>query len=251
MIVWHVKASLMQPYFYKIFHKPTQKYYVGSQYGKKSNSNNFWISYFTSSSKVKQLIEEFGKDSFEIIEIQQRDDARAFEAKFIIDEFKMLGKEEFKNIYINVCKTPGIIIGKEARKRSSDRMKGNNLGKFRKITDEYRKVAREKSKGNTNVRNYKWWTNGIEYKRAIECPEEGFILGSMENSKEQKEKISKKLKGKPKSVEHKRQLSLSAKNRKFNNATNTIWIINVEGVKKRINKNETIPEGFKRGMTNG
>lgn len=40
-------------------------YYYGSQYGKRANPNNLWRTYFTSSKKVKKLIEEYGIESFE------------------------------------------------------------------------------------------------------------------------------------------------------------------------------------------
>ena len=43
------------PYFYKIIHKLTGKYYVGSQYGKTANKENFFASYFTSSQTIKNM----------------------------------------------------------------------------------------------------------------------------------------------------------------------------------------------------
>ena len=57
-------------------------------------------------------------------------------------------------------------------------MKGNNYGSFRKMTDELKSKLSEKSKGNTNVRGTKWWTNGLINKRSRECPGEGFKLGT-------------------------------------------------------------------------
>ena len=57
----------MNPYFYKIKHLPSGKYYIGSQYGKNSDPSNLWNSYTTSSKYVQELIESTGKDSFRII----------------------------------------------------------------------------------------------------------------------------------------------------------------------------------------
>jgi hypothetical protein len=47
------------------------------------------------------------------------------------------------------------------------------------MTDELREKIAEKSKGNTNVRGTRWWTNGSVMRRSKECPGEGFILGTI------------------------------------------------------------------------
>ena len=51
-------------------------------------------------------------------------------------------------------------------------------GSLREITDELKNKLAEKSKGNTNVRGTKWWTNGTINKRSIGCPGENFKLGT-------------------------------------------------------------------------
>ena len=63
-------------YTYYICNKITNQFYYGSRY-KNINLNrtpeeDFWVYYFTSSKKVKKLIEMYGKESFEI-EIINRD----------------------------------------------------------------------------------------------------------------------------------------------------------------------------------
>ena len=80
----------MTPYFYKILHKSTGKIYVGSQYGKNSDSKNLWKSYFTSSVYVKKLIEEYGTDSFEILTIKERPDARQYEQRYLLKMNKII-----------------------------------------------------------------------------------------------------------------------------------------------------------------
>lgn len=54
------------PYTYFVLHIPTGLKYYGSKYGKDSDPRTFWKpgGYFTSSVKVKQLLEEYGIDSF-------------------------------------------------------------------------------------------------------------------------------------------------------------------------------------------
>jgi len=205
----------MTPYIYKILHKPSGRYYIGSQYGKNSDPNNLWKTYITSSKYIKELIATTGKDSFEIIKIVPREDAREYEAKLLKRLYNFFGKEKFLSIMINRNISPGIlltddIISKANKKRKisnslaakkmlkngnhnfqiykagdkehvrelrSKRMIGNTFGSIRKITDEFREKQSNGAKGNTNVRGTKWWTNGIVNKRSKECPD-GFYLGT-------------------------------------------------------------------------
>jgi hypothetical protein len=63
------------------------------------------------------------------------------------------------------------------RKLRSERMIGNTHGSKRKMTQELKNKLAEKSKGNTNVRNTKWWNNGKRRKRSKECPGEEWKEG--------------------------------------------------------------------------
>ena len=214
----------MNPYYYVIKHKPSGKLYIGSQYGKKSDPSNLWETYFTSSKLVKELIEKDGKDSFIIEYIDCRLDAREYEQKYLMLMYKKYGRKEFLDKFLNRNLSPGILLTEEIiakangpkkrkkcsesakkllekgehnfqkgvnpstlehnRKKSSERMKGNDYGSFRKMTDELKEKLKEKSKGNTNVRGTKWWTNGITLKRSKECPGKDYVLGT------KKEKIN-------------------------------------------------------------
>jgi len=203
-------------------HKKTGKYYVGSQYGKNSDPSKLWIKYFTSSKLVKKLILEDGEESFEIISIICRKDARVYEQRYLMKAYHLLGRAKFINLFLNRNLSPGILLTEEilkkansaekkkkcsnsakklleekrhnfqlkpansyehVRKKISERMKGNNYGSKRKITTELKKILSEKSKGNTNVRGTRWWTNGSINKRCIECPGEGFVLGTIKVNK--------------------------------------------------------------------
>ncbi len=205
----------MTPYFYKLKHKKTGKYYVGSQYGKDSNPDNLWVNYFTSSKIVNSLINEDGKDSFVIVEIKPRPDAREYEQRYLLKAYYLLGKDRFVEIFLNRNLSPGILLTEDiiqrankkrkisnsiaakklmeegrhnfqlnpasnfehVRKRCSERMKGNNYGSKRKMTTELKNKLAEKSKGNTNVRDTKWWNNGNQRKRSKECPGEEWKEG--------------------------------------------------------------------------
>ena len=205
----------MKPYFYKLKHKTSSKYYVGSQYGKNSNPENLWKDYYTSSKVVCELVKLYGKDSFEIVTIKQRDDAREYEQKYLMRCYKFLGRDKFLNLFLNRTLSPGILLTDEIiakanikrkisnslsakrllekgthnfqlnkyipdenhRQKSSERMKGNKLGSLRIITNELKQKLSNKSKGNTNVRNTKWWNDGKNRKRSKCCPGEGWKEG--------------------------------------------------------------------------
>lgn len=53
------------PFTYLLRFKPTGQVYYGSKYSLTAHPNQLWISYFSSSRKVRALIAEHGKDAFE------------------------------------------------------------------------------------------------------------------------------------------------------------------------------------------
>jgi hypothetical protein len=57
-------------YTYLIHHIPTNLKYYGVRYSLKAKPEDLWKTYFTSSKKVKELIDEHGKESF-IVEIRK------------------------------------------------------------------------------------------------------------------------------------------------------------------------------------
>ena len=54
----------MIPYTYRIQFTPTGEYYYGVRHAKDCKPSELWITYFTSSAVVKNLIKEHGKDKF-------------------------------------------------------------------------------------------------------------------------------------------------------------------------------------------
>lgn len=108
-----LNKSMNIPYFYKIKHKSTGKYYVGSQYGKNANKNNFFKTYFTSSQKIKNIIKTEGIEIFEIMLLYERQDAREFEAYYLSKCFRLLGREKFLSLFYNRTLSPGILLDNE------------------------------------------------------------------------------------------------------------------------------------------
>ena len=57
---------MSQPYTYRVKFIPTGEYYYGVRYSKNCKPSDLWVTYFTSSNKVMKLINEHGKESFDI-----------------------------------------------------------------------------------------------------------------------------------------------------------------------------------------
>jgi len=106
------------PYIYKIKSKLTGKYYVGIQYGIKSNPLNFWKTYFTSNKYVLKNIDEFY-----VIYVKPKSDAIEYEKKFLSRIHSYYGKNKFCELMINRNLAPGIVLDDCERQKISQRMK--------------------------------------------------------------------------------------------------------------------------------
>lgn len=106
------------PYVYKIKSIYTGKYYIGSQYGKHSNTQNFWKTYFTSSKYVNSNVDEFV-----VVYVKPRNDAREYERKLLSRLYSLYGRDKFCEMMINRNLAPGIIHDEEDKKKISIRLK--------------------------------------------------------------------------------------------------------------------------------
>lgn len=90
---------MTKSYTYLIKHIPTNQFYYGVRYSKNCNPSDLWKTYFTSSKKVKKLIEQYGKDSF-VYEIRKTfdnvEDAQNWE-KRVLMRMKIPHREDFLN----------------------------------------------------------------------------------------------------------------------------------------------------------
>jgi len=99
------------PYTYLLHHKPTNTFYYGVRWAKECNVDELWVSYFSSSNRVKRLREEYGDDSFEF-EIRKTFKttkcAREWEHK-VLRRMKVL---EMSNIWLNRTDNKAILNDK-------------------------------------------------------------------------------------------------------------------------------------------
>lgn len=123
-----INKSMSKPYFYKIKNKKTNKYYVGSQYGKNANKDNFFKTYFTSSRSINEDIKNEGIEIFEIISLIERNDAREYESYYLQKCYSLLGKDKFLNLFYNRTLSPGILLDDEiiARQTATKKLKWSN-----------------------------------------------------------------------------------------------------------------------------
>jgi hypothetical protein len=134
----------MKPYTYLIKHRPSGKVYYGFRAANKVEpAQDLWQHYFTSSPKVQQLIEETGRDSFDI-EIRRvfetKEKAVAWETR-VLRRCKVL----YDDRWINQNVAGYIVPTEESRKKISD------YHKDKPKSEEHRKNLSESQKGKPKV----------------------------------------------------------------------------------------------------
>lgn len=90
---------MTQPYTYLVKNTQTNQVYYGCRYAKGCNPSEFWVTYFSSSKYVKELIEQYGKESF-VFEIRKTftsvANARLWEHK-VLRRMKVVKDNRFIN----------------------------------------------------------------------------------------------------------------------------------------------------------
>jgi len=153
----------MKPYTYLIKHRPTGQVYYGVRSANKVESHeDLWNKYYTSSPNVQRLIEETGKESFDV-EVRKvfetKEQAVAWETK-VLRRCKVLHDARWLNQNV----AGYIIPTAESNKKISDFHKGKpksedhkkkirdgNIGKKKPPrTDDYRALMSKLKSGENN-----------------------------------------------------------------------------------------------------
>ena len=138
----------MIPYTYLLKHIPTNRYYYGVRFSKKCKPEDFWKTYFTSSTKIKGLIKKYGKKSF-IFQIRKIfktvDQARNWEHK-VLKRMKVIFRDDFLNQTDNKQIDPKV---------QSKHSKGKNNPRYGiKLSKEQKeKISKSLKKWNKNPDN--------------------------------------------------------------------------------------------------
>jgi hypothetical protein len=143
----------MKPYTYLIKHRPTGQVYYGVRSANKVDpQEDLWNKYYTSSPKVQRLIEETGKESFDV-EVRKvfetKEQAVAWETK-VLRRCKVLHDERWLNQNV----AGYIIPTEESNKKISD------FHKDKPKTEEHKRNLSLSQKGKP-----KKYIQTIEHKR--------------------------------------------------------------------------------------
>jgi hypothetical protein len=220
-MVTAIEKKFMRPYFYKIRNKQTGECYVGSQYGKNADSSNLLKTYFTSS----KLVEERGYENFEIVYVKERQDARSYESKYLKKAYNMLGKTRFCQLLLNRNIAPGILNTPESIEKANKKRKISNSRSAKKLIESGR-------------HNFSKFLNNPDLNPANRT--------DVKIKKSEKMKTIRKNRFWSRDMTPELKAKLSESSKGNTNVRGTIWVVNSDGLKKRVQPNN-IPEGFQIG----
>jgi hypothetical protein len=195
------------PYFYVIEHVTSGKKYAGCRYAKGCNPVEFMQhgGYYTSSSTVKQIIDEEGLKSFKIIEIKTDiGDVYEYETKFLVENDcaaseqwlnqhnnigMALGTEEFKAAMFTKHGVENSMHSEECKRKHRQTMLKNHGVEYPGQSEEAKEKLRQ-----TMLKNY-----GVENPMQSEIVKEKYRQTCLKNygvenagqAKEQRERASR------------------------------------------------------------
>jgi hypothetical protein len=174
-------------YTYLITHKPTNKLYYGVRHSvnrkQMDPEQDLWVDYFTSSKAVHALIEEYGKDTFDIkIDrvFDTAEEAIAYEEQYLRNNLT----EQYLNGNIN-----GAVLPKQ---EYYDKISEYHKGKPK--SEEHKRKISESNKGISST-----WNSRPEYRAKMSAimKGEGNGMFNKKHTEESKRKMSESSKGKP------------------------------------------------------
>jgi hypothetical protein len=200
---------MYKSYTYLIKCTPTGQLYYGARYSKNRThmtpDQDLWVDYFTSSDKVHQLIEEYGKDAFEISidkVFDTPEEAIEYEKNYLTEA------DITQDVWLNGNVAGGIVPSEENFKKISEFHKGKPK------SEDHKKKISEANTGKTRP-----WSSG-------NLPNTSGKLNGrygVEVSQSTRDKISAANKGKPAhnkgkpmSEEQKAKISVAKKGKKQN-----------------------------------
>jgi hypothetical protein len=143
------QKNIYTPYTYFIGWSKESKFYYGSRYATKHkclyesgcHPDDFWVTYFTSSTHVKEMIEKFGAP--DVMEVRKTftdaKSAKRYETRFL----KKVGAVQSES-WLNKSNGHDFIVSKEKYKEMGERRKGVNHPPRSK---EFREAISKANKG--------------------------------------------------------------------------------------------------------
>lgn len=148
----------MKPFTYYLYHTQTRTHYYGVRYAKNCDPSELWVTYFSSSKKVKDLILMYGKESFsyQVRKIfNTKHDAILWEKK-VLRRMKVLTKSEWLNANIAGAiqyeDHPKGMLGRTHTEKSKNKISISTKGKtYDEIYGD--RAAEEKKKRSDSHKN--------------------------------------------------------------------------------------------------
>lgn len=193
------------PYTYLLKHIPTNKLYYGVRYAKDCDPSEFWITYKTSSKYVKNLIEQYGSDSF-IFEIRKTFDndikAREWESK-VLKRLDVVNRKDFIN------QTDNISISREAaakgretqRKNGPQKMPEHQRQAIIKANTGLKRTPEVKEKMSQALKGRQPWNKGVAHSEETKEKMRQARIGKSRNASF-KTKMSKQMSGRKMYINH-------------------------------------------------
>ena len=153
-----------RPYTYYLYHVPTGKKYYGYRFANKCEpKEDLWSIYFSSSELVKELIKEYGKESFRA-EVRKlfdtREEAHEYEQRFLHKVKAVESKEWLNRAYATGFYFYGVgeknpMFGKVPHNKGvphteETKIKIGNRGRGRKHREDTKTQLSESHKGKRN-----------------------------------------------------------------------------------------------------
>lgn len=161
----------MASYTYLIGWSDLDKWYYGSQYGKKANPKNLWNPYKTSSKRVRAFIRVHGEpDVIKVRKVfEDNDHARLWEHR-VLQRMNVSKDDRFLNQTTNVGIKPGFVVDPRRKEAAIASMKLKLTGKKRSAESSY--------KTKIGLVGKVWWNNGATETKSVNQPP-GFNRGRL------------------------------------------------------------------------
>lgn len=191
----------MTPYTYFLFHIPTNRAYYGARWANNAHPDDLWRTYFTSSPIIKDLIKEYGKESFyyEIRKIFKTKEKTILWESKVLRRLKIKKNDKWLNRGYTINNHVSLEFNKDIRDKISKKLKG------RKIPREIVDKIREKQIGSKRTEEQR--------KKFSDLQKAAGGYGPKKHKPESVQKMKEKITGLKRSEETKRKLSEHAKRR--------------------------------------
>ena len=144
----------MRPYVYFLKHLPSGAKYIGAKYGKDADPSLFWVSYFTSSDKVKQLLEEGSSTDFIFSirkEFQTRTECLDYETR-LLKRLDAARRSDFLNQHNN--DNSNVSWAKEKRSKSQTKRYLITNGEVDRRVESLDSIPEGWKRGRTNGKTF-------------------------------------------------------------------------------------------------